>query len=120
MPCLAGHARGFDEIHGLHAFDVGSDDLCQHVDHRTLGEIAMHDGRDFVDLVDAQYLLQDLFVGLVASKIRKIADLAPVTTTQIDGVASKLVHFCRQESTGDDEEAVLVVGFDFQRPDSGI
>ena len=37
MPCLSGFSRAFDEEHGLHAFDIGSDDACETIDHYGMG-----------------------------------------------------------------------------------
>ena len=37
VPCLSGFSRAFDEEHGLHAFDIGSDDTCETIDHYGMG-----------------------------------------------------------------------------------
>lgn len=37
VPCLSGFSRAFDEEHGLHAFDIGSDEACETIDHYGMG-----------------------------------------------------------------------------------
>ena len=37
VPCLSGFSRAFDEEHGLHAFDIGSDDAGEAIDHDGMG-----------------------------------------------------------------------------------
>ena len=37
VPCLSGFSRAFDKEHGLHAFDIGSDNACKTIDHYGMG-----------------------------------------------------------------------------------
>ena len=69
MPSLARLAGTLDEEHGLHALDVGANQLCQDFDNPGLADCVQHDVGNFVGKVDANCAGDDVLIALGRIKI---------------------------------------------------
>jgi len=120
VPGLAGLACCLDEQHRLHALDVWSDDVGQHIHDDRVGQVVVHDVGQLVREVDTEIPLHHIVIRLAGQRGRDPAHLACVAAADAHGIAAQLLDFGGGQCVVDDQIAVLAEELRFGLTDGRV
>ena len=109
VPILPRLARRLDKEHGLHTLHVRPDNLRQRLHHFGVGEVALHQRRNFVGKMNAEVAAQHVGVRLARIGGLDAAHVAQLTAADARGLVAQRLHFVRRERVVDDEVAIFMV-----------